>query len=78
MRSLRTLLLPLSLAVTASTDYRFPTEPTKWRSASAEAQPGCVRWEYAKSKSIQVQEVVPDWTPYSALAFTIEVSKASD
>ena len=80
MRSLRPALLPLCFAAVAfaSKDYQFPTDPTKWRSASAEAPPGCVRWEFAKSKAVQIKDVTPDWSPYSALAFTIEVSKASD
>ena len=58
-------------------DYRFSTEPAKWRGAAEPVKPGSVRWDYGKAKSVTIVDMVHDWSPFTGLAFTATASKAS-
>ena len=59
-------------------DYRFPLDAAKWRGAAAVSGKKGVRWEFAKSRSVQTKDMVRDWTPYTAIAFTVHSNKKSN
>ncbi len=71
-------MLLAAVATAADTDYRFPMAAAKWRGPAAVSAENGIRWEFAKSRLVRTQEIVHDWTPYTALAFTAHANKASN
>ncbi|NOZ22161.1 MAG: hypothetical protein GXP25_13870, partial [Planctomycetes bacterium] len=64
-------------------EYIFPVGGGKWQNASAETpaeggRPSEITWEFAKTKSIRLNDLIHDWTPYTGLAMTLVCNKKSD
>ena len=59
-------------------DYVFPLSSTAWSGSSPDAAAGQLRWEYGKSASVTIKDVIHDWSAYNSLVFTLRSSKASD
>lgn len=58
----------------AINDYIFPVGGGKWKGASKEI-PGEITWDIAKAGDVRSNNVLRDWMPYNALAFTVESNR---
>ncbi|OGV83579.1 MAG: hypothetical protein A3K19_09775 [Lentisphaerae bacterium RIFOXYB12_FULL_65_16] len=61
-------------------DVALPVGNGVWKNAAqerpaADGKSGVVTWEFGKSKSVEARDIPHDWTPYSALGFTLTSNK---
>ncbi|MCD4823183.1 MAG: hypothetical protein K8S55_01130, partial [Phycisphaerae bacterium] len=64
-------------------DLPLAASGKKWQGALGQtpakgSQPASVKWEFAKSKSIKLTDMIHDWSAYRGLAFTAVSNKKSN
>lgn len=75
-------LLAWTAVSAAAEPLLLPVGGGVWKGATEEVpaaagQPGAVRWQFDGMAGIQCTQVPSDWTPYNALAFTLEADRAT-